>query len=464
LNTPAHSLSFGLALTLQPNFVNLFLVFINMPQKTLLRAQKMIKRLKVSGYKSLRDTEVHFQPLSVIFGPNAAGKSNLLDAMNLVSRMVTQRTLKEAFEKHRGLPLESFYYGKDGYEKLIEEDTAEASFEIDVELSSATIESVEKLITEKRKGISSGEVSQKRLTERFLRYALTIQILPKSGHLRVINESLRALRINGQEKVRKPFVELDTSSGNDKLHLRMEGQAHPIYYDLGLDHTIMSMSLYEPHYPHIAAFRQELAAWRFYYFEPRTLMREDVPAAEISAIGPRGEDLAAFINALQIGDSRQMDAFNLSLKFLLPTIERVRIDRTKGGLLSLRVVENGLEYSSRVISEGTLRILGLLAALHPASPTTVIGYEEPENGVHPARLKLVADLFKNTQEMHHKQIVVNTHSHLFPTFFEDRCLFVCCKEGADTQILPFKSAGPLFRRGDISKALEERILRGDYGG
>ena len=423
----------------------------------------MIKRLKVTGYKSLSDVEVHFQPLSVIFGPNAAGKSNLLDALNLVSRMVTQRTLKEAFERHRGLPLESFYYGKEGYEKLVEGDTAEASFEVDVELSSATIESVEKLIAEKRKGISSGEGSPKRLTERFLRYALTIQILPKSGHLRVMNESLRALRKNGQEKVRKPFVERDTGSGKDKLHLRMEGQAHPIYYDLGLDHTILSMSLYEPHYPHIAAFRQELAAWRFYYFEPRTLMREDVPAAEVEAIGPRGEDLAAFINALQMSDSKKMEAFNLSLKYLLPTIE-VRIARTKEGLLSLRIFENGIPYSSRVISEGTLRILGLLAALHPASPTTVIGYEEPENGVHPARLKLVADLFKNTQETHHKQIIVNTHSAIFPTFFRDRYLFICRREGPDTQILPFESAGPLFRGGDISAALEERILRGDYGG
>ena len=122
-----------------------------------------------------------------------------------------------------------------------------------------------------------------------------------------MNESLRALRKNGKEKVRKPFVERDSGSGKDKLHLRMEGQAHPIYYDLGLDHTILSMSLYEPHYPHIAAFRQELAAWRFYYFEPRTLMREDVPAAEVEAIGPRGEDLAPFINALQMSDSKKMD-------------------------------------------------------------------------------------------------------------------------------------------------------------
>ena len=109
-------------------------------------------------------------------------------------------------------------------------------------------------------------------------------------------------------------------------------------------------------------------------------------------------------------------------------------------------------------------MLGLLAALHPASPTRVIGYEEPENGIHPTRLKLVADLFKNTQELHNKQVIVNTHSPIFPTFFEDRFLFVCRKEGANTQILSFNSAGALFRRGDISRALEEQILRGDYGG
>ncbi len=424
----------------------------------------MIKRLKVKGYKSLRNVEVHFEPLSVMFGPNAAGKSNLLDALNLISRIVTRRSLKEAFEQHRGLPLESFYYGEKGYEKLLEQETAEAHLEVDVELSESTIDIVEKMIAEKRKGISTEERPQKRLTERYLRYCVTIQILPKSGYLRVIDESLRALRKDGNEKVRKPFVEKELSTGEKRLHLRMEGQAHPIYYDLGLDHSIMSMSLYEPHYPHIAAFRQEISTWHFYYFEPRTLMREDVPAAEIEAIGPRGENLAAFLNAIRVNDGKQMESFNFSLKYLLPSIEHVDIDRTKEGLLSLRLIENGLSYSSRVISEGTLRILGLLAALHPASPTTVIGYEEPENGVHPTRLKLVADLFKNTQEIYNKQIIVNTHSPIFLTYFEDRFLFVCRKEGSDTQILPFRSAGPLFRTKDISKALEERILRGDYGG
>ena len=425
----------------------------------------MIRRLKVTGYKSLKDVEVRFQPLSIMFGPNAAGKSNLLDALSLVSGIVTKKNLKEAFGGQRGLPLESFYYGDEGFERLRENDTAEATFEVDVELSPRVVAGVEKLIMEKRKGMETEGPPKKRITEKFLRYAATIQILPKTGHLRVLEESLSALAQSGEiKKSRKAFIEKKSISGRTRLHLRMEGQSHPSYFDLGLEHSVLSTSLYEPHYPHIAAFRQELSAWRFYYFEPRTLMREDVPLAEVEAIGSRGENLAAFLNTLQSGNGKQMEAFNLSLAYLLPSIERIRIEPTPQGLLSLKLFENGVPYSSRIISEGTLRILGLLAALHPASPTTVIGYEEPENGVHPARLELVAGLFKNTQEQYHKQLIVNTHSPVFPTYFDDSNLFVCRKENGQTKILPFEGHGPLFKEREISTGLEERIIRGDYGG
>ncbi len=52
----------------------------------------MIERVKAQGYKSLKDVEVELQPLTVIFGPNAAGKSNLFDALALLSEPV--ETLK----------------------------------------------------------------------------------------------------------------------------------------------------------------------------------------------------------------------------------------------------------------------------------------------------------------------------------------------------------------------------------
>ncbi|MCY4511418.1 MAG: AAA family ATPase [Acidobacteria bacterium] len=39
----------------------------------------MLKRVHVKGYKSLADVEVKLEPLVVLFGPNAFGKSNFLD-------------------------------------------------------------------------------------------------------------------------------------------------------------------------------------------------------------------------------------------------------------------------------------------------------------------------------------------------------------------------------------------------
>lgn len=58
----------------------------------------MLKRVKIQGYKSLVDLEVNLQPLSVLFGPNASGKSNFLDALQLLSRLATSNSLNEVFD------------------------------------------------------------------------------------------------------------------------------------------------------------------------------------------------------------------------------------------------------------------------------------------------------------------------------------------------------------------------------
>src|SRR6266568_1462755 len=69
------------------------------------RRHPMLKHLKVHGFKSLADVEVSFPRLTVLFGPNAAGKSNLLEAVQLISRIATSRTLSDAFASPvRGYP------------------------------------------------------------------------------------------------------------------------------------------------------------------------------------------------------------------------------------------------------------------------------------------------------------------------------------------------------------------------
>jgi predicted ATPase len=421
----------------------------------------MLKRIKINNYKSFRSLDLNLRPLTVIFGPNASGKSNLLDAIHLLSRAVKARNLNEAFKSHRGLPLESIHYIYDegGHEGISKKTNLRFSFEVDVEISSPVIEKVERIIIEKRKGIDS--IPKKQIiTEKWLRYQLTIEILPTTGHLRVMDERLCAIKDNGEERKRNAFLEKRT----DRLHLRMEGQAHPTFHEIGLDHTIISTALYEPHYPHITAFRMELENWFTYYLEPRELMREESPLAEIETLGPRGENLASFLNTLKHNHKTDFENLNLSLKTILPYAGNIEINQSKEGLVGVRFCENNQWFSSRLISEGTLRIMGLLCSIHPRNPATTIAFEEPENGVHPARIEIIGTLLKNASQNYGKQIIITTHSPILAQCFDSTDLFVCQKDNSQTSIKSLPLPGKLFKKPLIDEGLADKILRGDFGG
>ncbi|MFB0545314.1 MAG: AAA family ATPase, partial [Anaerolineae bacterium] len=127
----------------------------------------MIKRVRIRGYKSLKDVEIELQPLTVIIGPNAAGKSNLFDALGLLSRCVTSQTLGEAFKGHRGAPAEAFFYGEGGLAWLLTQPAAQFTIEVDVEPSPEAVETVERRIREMKGG--KAEAARRRISETRLR-------------------------------------------------------------------------------------------------------------------------------------------------------------------------------------------------------------------------------------------------------------------------------------------------------
>jgi predicted ATPase len=197
-------------------------------------------------------------------------------------------------------------------------------------------------------------------------------------------------------------------------------------------------------------------------------MRAENPLKEVEVLGPFGADLAAFYNTLRARNPRQFEALNRALPLLLPEVQDLGIERTAEGMLRLFTREGGVSYSARVISEGTLRVLGLLATTYPLASTTVIGSEEPENGVHPRRLRLIVELLQNTAASG-KQVLVNTHSPKLPEYLEPTSVVICRKAKGATIFTLLKDLGPEFRAGRIEQALEdtpltERVLRGDFGG
>ena len=300
----------------------------------------MLTRIKIDGYKSLKHLDLRLADLSILFGPNAAGKSNFLDCLQLLSKLATEKTIKEAFAPpYRGKPLESFSFEENGIEGLLEKDCLSFSIEVDVRLSNAVVEAVNRQIGEMRRS-SDQEASGNEahavnaVKERNLRYRIEVEMMPKSGVLRVADEYLAALTDKGEPTgKRKPFL----SREGKRLHLRLEGQAHPSYYERFLDHSILSLPHYPPHYPHLVAMRKELESWLFFYFEPRERMRTANPVKEVRHIGLMGEELASFLNTLKVLDPRQFKAVEKAMRTLMPNVQGIEVDVSKLGEVELRL-------------------------------------------------------------------------------------------------------------------------------
>ena len=75
----------------------------------------MITRVEINGFKSFHDFTMDFSPLTIIAGANASGKSNLFDALQLLSRLA-ETDMKTAFGEQRGDASELFtQYGENWY-------------------------------------------------------------------------------------------------------------------------------------------------------------------------------------------------------------------------------------------------------------------------------------------------------------------------------------------------------------
>jgi len=392
----------------------------------------VLEKLTIRGFKSLGCVEdIELPPLAVLFGPNAAGKSNLIDAIQLLSRLATSRTLSEALsEPIRGYPIEAFYFPPGGLPQLLKEP--KASFELEATIKTAR--------------------------ERF-RYRIQVQINPLSGNLSVADEYLASLTRSGSPKG-NPVIE--QVAGQLRIRRRSK-PAHPRQEPIGLNHTILSdPRLGGKEYHAIEKCREEMSGWRAYYLDPRVAMREPRPPAAVQDIGPLGEHISSFLYYLRGEDPKRFEAVLRTLRTIVPAVDTLSVvlDEQRG-TLDIRVRQDGTDFSSRIVSEGTLRVLALSALAANPWSGSLLAFEEPENGVHPRRLELIADLLFSLCVEQNRQVIVTTHSPLLCNIMARRWhdhpnvvrLFQVRHDSQGTIVEPFDSAGRLFDDPEITRAL-----------
>ena len=107
---------------------------------------------------------------------------------------------------------------------------------------------------------------------------------------------------------------------------------------------------------------------------------------------------------------------SIDLSSLIPSVRTVEVfNEAHAKEYSFDVVmSDRLQFSARVISDGTLRLLALLAILDDPKRRGILCFEEPENGVHEGRIPVLIDLLRAAGSQSGEgplfQVLVNTHS------------------------------------------------------
>ncbi|WP_396151335.1 AAA family ATPase [Flavobacterium sp.] len=382
----------------------------------------MITYLKINGFKSFHNFEMEFTPFTVIAGANASGKSNLFDALTLLSRLADTDNLKRAFSEQRGEFIELFtQYGDDNYatemqfviEMLVNKNVKDAwGNEATLKYTRLRYELSIKRITN-QSGIQDLAVSKEnlfKLNHQEDKWVTTI--LPK--------KSLEFWRPKvGTGKRGIPYIESVNESGLDIIQVPQDGTTgNKRRFPLSNATRTVLSSFDTVDFPHVLAAKEEMKSWKFLQLNPEDLRQATSKNNGEDTISVSGKNLAAALFRIKQTDKYSLKEISRKLNSFLPNFVDVDViddNENKQYLIKLKDVDKK-EFSSRVLSEGTLRVLALCILEYDEKHTGLLCFEEPENGIHPFRIKAMAELLKdltvdfNEIDIPLRQVIVNTHS------------------------------------------------------
>jgi predicted ATPase len=142
-------------------------------------------------------------------------------------------------------------------------------------------------------------------------------------------------------------------------------------------------------------------------------------------------NLALVLNKLEHSDAAS--EFNRLLRRFLPRYQRFST-LIEGATVQFYLHEQGLKapVPATRLSDGTMRFMAILAMLLSPTPKSLICIEEPELGLHPDSLPLLADLMVTVSKR--TQLVVTTHSDTLVSALteETESVIVCEQRGGTT--------------------------------
>ena len=343
------------------------------------------------GFRSVYWQEVDLDNPTFIVGQNGSGKSNFADAFAFLSEAMASR-LQDVIERRGGFSAVSHRSSGRGRPANLtlsvtlekpDSDTTEASYHIDLR--------------------------------------------PRRGYdFEVATETCTVKRFDGSEHW---FARRSVKGSNKSWKSSVESLAPAV------EPNALALPLVGGD-ERFGAVLRFLSGMRTYRIEPGALR---VPQERDRGTGLRsdGSNAASVLREIQRNEEDRTRVCQL-LESVVPGTVDVR-PKTLGNKLTLEFTQNRdgaepIKFGAFSMSDGTLRVLGLIAAVFQRPAPSLLVIEEPEASMHPGALGSILDVLRLASRS--MQVVVTTHSPdiLDAKWIEDRHLRILSWEYGSTRI------------------------------
>jgi len=308
---------------------------------------RTLEKITIENFKSIRKQELKLGRLNVFIGGNGTGKSNLIQVFKFLRELVNQRLAK--YTQVKGGADNLLYFG--------------------------------------------------RKRSRTMRFQLEFGEGDRSNAYEVLIGSTDAGSL---------FVDKETAFYHERDKYK---QPYDKVLSVGTPEALLKMS------QHISARQvmHDLDSYRVYHFHDTSdtaAVKTWCDVEDNRVLHPQAENLAAFLYLLQQKFPDHFRNIVDTVRQIAPFFESFRLEpsRLNTGKILLEWREKGSDgyFSATSMSDGTLRFVCLATLLLQPELPAVILLDEPELGLHPAAITLLADLLGSASER--TQVMVATQS------------------------------------------------------
>lgn len=349
----------------------------------------MIKEISFQNWKSFKEAKLYIDPLTVLIGMNAGGKSNALDSLRLLQRIASGVDLTSAIKGDAGLP---------GIRGGVEWAALkpEKSFKLSV-----LVEGQERTDYEYSISIDTG------------------------NQCKIQSESLRRIKYRQRSKNNPYQIQLfgtdEVEDDDPSITARLYNEKRGTPKQLGRSTSVLSQLVNTPLRDEIEEGIQCVANQlrSIFVFDPiPSHMRSYSPLSD--SLQTDASNIAGVIAALNERGKKGVEDTLTQYAQHIPEGDISRIWAEPVGKFGSDAMlyceeqwSTGAEpeiVDARGMSDGTLRFLAILAALLTRPKGSFLVIEEVDNGLHPSRVGLLLDMLRQEGQRRNIDVLVTTHN------------------------------------------------------